>query len=347
MDRFKNNYVTFYEAVSSIVSPEFWSSNKPILPESSDEQIELFVVNWYPHMKEVSNGNLTYFKDNKISPLIFQNLKFLDLIDQLNLKNQNVVWEYLHSLYALSISNKHTQEKFNSESEDSTKEDKEDKELEQLRCSIQQSISDFPEFISNMVSWRKEQISHKETETNKETNKETKTPKFDDNFLENSALAKLAKQISDEINPSEILNIGEDLKNMDNPMKLFQSLLSGDKENGVGKLMTTVCDKLKHKMESGEVNQEELLKEATNLLQTMGGLGAATDGKRKAGGPDLAGMMSMMQNLSSLGDIFNGPTAGKSHGKGRKFKRRMGRKINKMNKNEKSDKSSKPEVFEA
>ena len=38
MDRFKNNYVTFYESVSSIVSPEFWSSNKPILPESSDEQ---------------------------------------------------------------------------------------------------------------------------------------------------------------------------------------------------------------------------------------------------------------------------------------------------------------------
>jgi hypothetical protein len=336
MDRFQNNYVTFYESVSSIVSPEFWESNKPTLPESSDEQIELFVVNWYPHMKEVSNGNLTYFKDNKISPLIFQNLKFLDLIDQLNLKNKNVVWEYLHSLYALSISNKHTQDKFNIETKDGTQENK-----ELLLSSIQQAIKDFPEFISNMVSWRKEiQHSCNNQKTGGEaSNEETKTPKLDDNFLENSALAKLAKQISDEINPSELLNIGDDLKNMDNPMKMFQSLLSGDKENGVGKLMTTVCDKLKQKMESGEVNQEELLKEATNLLQTMGGLGAATDGKSKSGSPDLAGMMSMMQNLSSLGDIFNGPTAGKSHGKGRKFKRRMGKKINKMKKNEKSQKN--------
>jgi hypothetical protein len=334
MDRFQNNYVTFYKSVSSIVSPEFWSCHQPILPETNDEQIELFVVNWYPHMKEVSNGNLAYFKDNKISPLIFQNLKFLDLIDQLNLKNQNVVWEYLHSLYALSISNKHTKDKFNSDTEDSI----EDKELLQLHCSIQQSIKDFPEFISNMVSWRKEQLSKK---TGSEaSNEEIKIPKLDDNFLETSSLAKLAKQISDEINPSDILNIGEDLKNIDNPMKMFQSLLSGDKEHGVGKLMTTICDKLKQKMESGEVNQEELLKEATNLLQSMGGLGAATDGKRKEGGPDLAGMMSMMQNISSLGDIFNGPTASKSHEKGRKFKRRMGRKINKM---KNTDKSSKPQ----
>ena len=38
-----------------------------------------------------------------------------DLNNQLNLKNQNVVWEYLHSLYALSISDKHTLMKFNNE----------------------------------------------------------------------------------------------------------------------------------------------------------------------------------------------------------------------------------------
>jgi len=65
------------------------------------------------------------------------------------------------------------------------------------------------------------------------------------------------------------------MKDMDNPMKLFQSLLSGDKDKRcLGKLMTTVCDKLKNKMENGEVNQEDLLNEATALLQNMGGLGA-------------------------------------------------------------------------
>ena len=152
---------------------------------------------------------------------------------------------------------------------------------------------------------------------------------------------KLAKEISDEINPSEILNIGDNLKNMDNPMKLFQSLLSGDKENGVGKLMTTVCDKLKNKMESGEVNQEELLKEASSLLQSMGGLGAPTGGKDKEGGLDLGGLMSMMQNLSSMGDMFNvpnGASSEKSQSSRRKFKKNMARKMKKSEKSEKSEK---------
>ena len=244
-------------------------------------------------MKEVSNGNLGYFKENNISPFVFNNMLFLELFEQLNLTNQNVVWEYLHSLYALSVSNKYL--------------------LKFTEDPIKQSIVAFPEYIANMVSWRKDQKDKDKKEA----------PNIDEKFMENSALAKLAKEISDEINPSDILNLGEDLKNMDNPMKLFQSLLSGDKENGVGKLMTTVCDKLKHKMESGEVNQEELLKEATGLLSGLGGLGGMGGGDGKKG-PDLAGMMNMMQNLSSMSDLLNGK---KGHKKSRKFKRQMERKM--------------------
>jgi hypothetical protein len=84
-------------------------------------------------------------------------------------------------------------------------------------------------------------------------------------------------------------------------------------------------------MESGEINQEELLKEATTLLQSMGGLGASSNGN----GPDLAGMMSMAQNLSSMGDLFGGGgIGGDSKGKNnsRQSKRKMDRKIRKKNK---------------
>ena len=340
MDRFQNNYMTFYESVGTIVSPEFWKSKNPVLPEKNEDKIDFFVKNWYPHMKEVSNANLEYFTENKINPPIFQNLDFLDLFSQLNISNQNVVWEYLHSLYALSISNKYTQQKYNGDVSEMD---------EELLKSIKNSINSFPDFISNMVSWRRESKEPKnkesKNESNNETNNETKEsnqkePNFSENFMENSALAKLAKEISDEINPNEILNLGDDLKNMDNPMKLFQSILSGDKDNGVGKLMNTVCSKLKNKMESGEVNQDDLLKEATTLLQSMGGGKSHSNSstgngsnktENKSGVPDLAGMMSMMQNLSSMGDLF-GAGSGKSHEKGRKIRRRMSRKINKSNK---------------
>ena len=332
MERFQNNYITFYESVSSIVSPDFWEANKPILPETNDEQINLFVVNWYPHMKEVSNVNLIYFKDNKINPFIFQNLKFLDLIEQLNLKNQNVVWEYLHSLYALSITNTYIQNKVNSD----TNEDKE------LKILIQAIIKDYPEHISNMVSWRKDLLKKNQSDDKEQVkSEEPKIPIFDNIFLENSSLAKLAKEISEEINPSDILNVENDMKNMDNPMKLLQSLMSGQ-ENGVGKLMTTVCDKIKNKMETGQINQAELFKEATTLMQNISSLTPDKNGNNKSsnGEPDLQSMMSMFQNLSSMSDIFNGPSSNSynssnsSHKKGKKYKKRVGKKINKSNKND-------------
>jgi hypothetical protein len=322
MDRFTSNYNKFYESVKTI-TPELFTKFSPLLPENDLEKLDFFVKNWYPHMKETSNGNLNYFKTSETNPLIFQNLKFLDLMNNVSNKNKNVVWEYLHSLYALSISSKQLKERF-------TEEGLKDYEL---YTNIQKSIDEFPELVSNMVSWRREkkeqeEKNNKDNKDNKD--KESKIPSFDEKFIEGSALAKLAKEISDEINPDEILKMGDNMKNMDNPMKMFQSLLSGEKDNGVGKLMTTVCDKLKNKMESGEINQEELLKEATTLLQSMGGLGASS----KGGGPDLSGMMSMAQNLASMGDLFGGfggeDSSEKS--KSKKFKKNMDKKIKKKNK---------------
>jgi len=339
MERFTSNYVRFFESVKTI-TPELFEEKNPTLPEAEEDKLTFFVKNWYPHMTDVSNGNMKYFESKGVNPYVFQNLKFLDLTGKVNQKNKDVIWEYLHSLYALSISSKFTKENFtNYEAKDSdTNEEKE------LMNEIKKAIENFPDLVANMVSWRREKKEREERE-DKEDNSEKKdntsntpgdTPPIDEKFLENSALAKLAKEISDEINPNEILDMNEDMKDMDNPMKLFQSLLSGDKEKGVGKLMTTVCDKLKNKMESGEVNQEDLLSEATTLLQSMGGLGGGNrgDGKGSNSSPDLAGMMSMMQNLSSMSDLFNGPSGGggSRRKKGRKIRRKMEKKLRKNNK---------------
>jgi len=331
MERFTSNYVRFFESVKTI-TPELFEEKKPTLPESEEDKLTFFVKNWYPHMTEVSNGNIKYFENKGVNPYVFQNLKFLELTGKVNKKNKDVIWEYLHSLYALSISSKFTKENFTNYEAKSTDTDEE----KELMDEIKKAIENFPDLVANMVSWRREKKEKDNSEEKKDNTSNTSNdaPSIDESFLENSALAKLAKEISDEINPNEILNMNEDMKDMDNPMKLFQSLLSGDKEKGVGKLMTTVCDKLKNKMESGEVNQEDLLSEATTLLQSMGGLGGNRgDGKGSGGSPDLAGMMSMMQNLSSMSDLFNGPSGGGSRRKkGRKIRRKMEKKLRKNRK---------------
>lgn len=322
MERFTTNYIKFYDSVKEI-TPELFEENKPTLPESQNEKVNFFVKNWYPHMKEVSNGNLKYFEDNKINPSVFNNLNFLDIVAKLSDKNKNVIWEYLHTLYALSISSEQVKENFCSN---------EVNEIEgfdgEMLTQVKEAINNFPEFVSNMVSWKRERHEIEEKGEKKEKNT------FDEKAFEGSSIARIAKEISDEINPEEVLNLGDDMKNMDNPMKLFQSLLSGDgnNENGIGKLMTTVVDKLKNKMDSGEVSQEDLLNESMSMLQSMGG---GSPGNSRGGGPDMAGMMQMMQGLSGMGDLFSGmgnQGGGGQRRRSRKVRRKMDKKMRKKNK---------------
>lgn len=319
MERFTENYLKFFESVKSINTTLFEKTN-PSLPDNNEDKITFFVTNWYPHMREVSNGNLDYFKDNNINPNVFKNLQFLELINTVSQQNIDIIWEYLHTLFALSISSSVVKEKFSNKNENKDASNEE----ESLMIEIQKTIDSFPEIVSNMVTWRKERKDYSKHENTQ------KEPSIDENFMENSKLAKLAKEISNEINPNDILDLEGDMKDMDNPMKLFQSLVSGDKDKGVGKLMTTVCDKLKNKMENGEVNQNDLLNEATSLLQNMGGLGGMGGGNNS--GPDLSGMMSMMSNLSAMGDLFNGSnnrSSGTSRNSSRKVRRKLEKKLRK------------------
>jgi hypothetical protein len=269
MEKFINNYNKFAEELQNL-------KVDTKLPEKDVEKLDFFVRNWYPHMEPVSKADLTYFQD--VNPEIFQGLTFLDLMKKVSSENKNIVWEYLHTLYAFSMVIKETKENYNNPTD-------ENKELFE---QIQKTISDFPVLVGNMVNWKKDK----------------KKPVIDESFIENSMLGKLAKEISEDINPEEILG-KEDM----DPMNLLQGLMSGDKKSNIGKLMSTVCEKVQNKMESGDINQEELLKEAMTLMSSMGGSG---------GEPNMADIMKMAQGMSM----------GKNM-KSRKVRRRMKKKLKK------------------
>ena len=310
MERFVLNYTKFLESISTIL-PE--KEKKPSLPENDEDKIHFFVRNWYPHMKETSNGNIDYFISNNIDPNVFENLTFLELIKNANNTNKNIIWEYLHTLYALSISSDVVKTHFSNYEENENDSDEE----KTLLASIKKSIDMFPEFVSNMVTWRREHKEEKDSSSSSGENPNV------ENFMENSKLAKLAKEISNEINPDDIANLEKDMKGMDNPMKMMQSLMSGDSNNGVGKIVNTVCDKLKNKMDNGDFNQEDLMGEAMSLMKQMGS-GVSGENKNDM---DLSSMMNMMKNISSLGDFFGGDNS--SQNRTRKIKRRLEKKLKK------------------
>lgn len=315
MNRFIENYNLFLNS-SKETTPELYNEYKPTLPKEDEKVLDFFIKNWYPYMREVSTTNLEFFEKNQYDPFVFENVSFLTFMQSLSNKNKDICWEYLHTLFALSYAIPYTKEHYQTY----TPETDDSEEYQETMKFIEKTITDFPEIISNMVTWKRtvrERENKEESENNK--SEEGKSDEEGNSFIENSSIGKLAKEISEELK-SEDIDLNASMEGMDNPMKLFQSMMSGDKNNGIGKLVHTVTDKLQKKMEKGEFSQEDLLKDATKMF--TGGLG----GDNKSNGmPDLSSMMNMMKNMSGMADMFQ--QAGNP--KSRKVRRRLQKKLKK------------------
>lgn len=290
MRRFEINYLQFFDDISSTI-PELFDDTDKSKNDIKCQEVDLprgkellyfFVDNWYPHMEPASKADIEYFEKLEKCPPIFPEKSFLEVMEKLSNTNKNIVWEYIHTLFALSASLDEVKEKYENDEE------------------VQKTKSMFSDIVRNMVEWKRGK------------NK----VELDEKFMENSSIKKLADQISKEINPEEIMGIET---KMENPMDMFKAILSGDESSGIGKLMKSVTEKLKEKMESGEINQDDLFKDANALLQNLNG---------GEGMPNLSNFMSMAQNLSQMGDMFNMKGMGKQAG-GKRFNKKLKKKIKK------------------
>ena len=326
MERFIENYKLFLESTKE-TTPELYKECKPSLPEDHEKILDFFIKNWYPYMKEVSNANLDWFEKNQYDPFVFENVSFLTFMQSLSNENKNICWEYIHTLFALSNSIPYTKKKYKTYEPSEDDADEYKKTME----SIKETIDSFPEIISNMVTWRKKCKQNDKLGGNVDNvnlDKSDKSDKEEKNeFIDNSSIGKLAKEISNEINMEDLIDVDGNMKGMDNPMKLFQSLMSGDKESGFGKLLHSVTDKLHKKMESGEINQEDLLKDATKMFTSGlgGGGGFGGGGGSNNGMPDMSTMMNMMKNMSGMSDMFGQGSSKKT--KSRQVQRRLEKKL--------------------
>ena len=106
-------------------------------------------------------------------------------------------------------------------------------------------------------------------------------------FLNNTKIGELAKEISSSIDMSKMnMENPEDLMNMNN-------LFTGS-NNMLGDIIQTVGTKITQKIQNGEINQEELMGEALNM---MGSLNSSGHGDM---------MSQMMGMMSGMGDIMGG-----------------------------------------
>ena len=153
---------------------------------------------------------------------------------------------------------------------------------------------------------------------------------IDMDFLNNSKIGSLAKEISDGIDISSM--------NLEDPSELLNvDKMFSDSNNPLGNIIQQVSSTITDKISSGELNQEELMKEAFSLMNKM------NTGNASGNGGDNF-MQSMMQNMmnpeamSQMGNMFNQGIPGKTQSQSQsQTKQRLQKKLeNKRSVNKKS-----------
>jgi hypothetical protein len=119
------------------------------------------------------------------------------------------------------------------------------------------------------------------------------------NMLENSKIGNLAKEISDEIDLSNI--------KVDKPEDLIGSLLSGD--GALNSIIGKVGSKIQSKIASGELKHEELLSDAFSMLSMLN-KGGSGGGAKGAGTSDPLGGMGAFMNNPMFAQMMKGMQSG-------------------------------------
>lgn len=176
-----------------------------------------------------------------------------------NTKNKEAIWKFLQtlSLIGTTIKSKSTNlEDFF----DQIKND--DDFLNTENVNIQQQMMEILEKLMNTSEDTEDIPENQEEDINDEN--QTKNPEEEyKEMFQNTKIGNLAKEIAEDIDMSAF-----DMTEMESPniSSIMEKLTKG---NGLKNLIKDVAEKLKSKMEAGDVNQEDLVGEVHEMMDKM------------------------------------------------------------------------------
>ena len=222
---------------------------------------------------------------------VLHGVKFGDVYKKnFPLTSKHALWRYLHTFYLLVQSYPKLDrilEKY-----------KENESIDRIKQSLGNHDGNLRNIMNSSAKFAEEIIKEqaKSTEDGKMPDMSSFLNGMDENKFEseflNSKIGNLAKEISEELD-------GDDLKCMENPDDLMKNLLSGE-GGGLGNIIQKVSSKLQNKMQNGELNEEALMKEATNMMSML------NPAFSKMAGGGMGGMGGMGNLFSMMGGMMGG-----------------------------------------
>jgi len=228
---------------------------------------------------------------------VIHGLKFKDIYGStLSVSSRQALWRYLHTFYLLVQSYPKIDkivEKY-----------EEHEEIENIKAGLARHDDNLKNIMQSSAKFAEEILREQaqqspDGKTGGSLFEGMDEKKFEDSFL-NSNIGNLAKEISADLDLSE-------LKNLESPDDLMKSLLGGSGEGGIGNIIQKVSSKLQAKMQSGQLDEAALMKEATQMMGMLNpalaqmGLGAMGGGGGKGGMGGMGDLFSMMGGLMGGG----------------------------------------------
>lgn len=289
--------------VNSSKKESIESSKKRILENASTKYyLEYFFRHGLPYSTAITSCNSDQLSDMNL----LHGVKFKDVYSNCpSLSSKHAMWRYLHTFYLLVQSytklNKIIEKYETYENIPKIKE-----ALTNHDDNLKNIMASSAKFAEDIL---KEQATKHEAETEAGSGagagplpglfEGMDEGKFEEKFM-NSSIGNLAKEISQDLDLS-------DLQNLESPDDLMKAFMNGG-SGGLGSIIQKVSSKLQTKLASGDLNEEALMKDATQMmgmlnpaLQSMGLGGMGGGGGGGKGMEGMGNLFSMMGGLMGGG----------------------------------------------
>ena len=216
--------------------------------------------------------------DNQIPTCFLPGVEFKTLYncEGVSENTRNIMWNYLQLILFTILGSVQDKNRFGQSGNifdgiDET----------ELFSKLTDTMKNMTVFFQNMHS---NQDETPETEENKPDSQEIPLPPQMPNIKElhehlkglfDGKIGALAKELAEEITGDLSSILGDDAQNVKSTQDVIKQLMKNPAK--ISELIKTIGNKIKTKISSGEVSQEELMKEATELLGKMKDMGGGMD----------------------------------------------------------------------
>jgi len=260
---------------------------------------------------DILNQNAAIFApDSKVNTVFLPNIDFKLLYncEGISDRTKETLWKYLQVILLILVNSIKDKVNFGE-----TLGMFDNLEEGDLHAKLQDAMSNIGKFFDQVEQ------NGPEADAQPSSSKTAGLPKMEElhghlQGLFDGKIGKLAKELAEDMSGDIAASFGADMEGMTSTKDVLSKLMQNPQK--IKNVVNTVREKLASKMESGDISREDLMKEASEMMKKMNGLGGegglADMFKNLTGGTDggEGGLADMFKNLTGgadgggMGDMF-------------------------------------------